>query len=124
MTVPKGRVQECPEKRGVHMGASDHTGDKKVDEGRGMAYDGIEHQRHHHENATASDTEEIPVLAVQPGSLCPHGSWGFPAERCFRGIHARHLLSPRLDLLGPALHRAAWVPQDKPTADYPGLQRI
>ena len=36
-----------------------------------MAHDGIEHQRHHHKDTTASNTEEIPALAVQPGP-CAH----------------------------------------------------
>src|ERR1051326_1076727 len=109
MPLPERRVQEGPGKGSVHMGATDNTGNKKVDKSRGMAHHGIEHQRHHHENTTASDIEEIPALAMQPESLRPYGSWCFLAKRCFRGIHARHLLSLRLDLLLAALHRTAWV---------------
>src|SRR2546425_11682921 len=85
MTVPKGRVQECPEKSGVHMGAADNTGNKKVDKGRGMAQDGIEPQRHHPENATASDTEEIPAVIQRRSQrwLCSQSSCAHMAPGAF-----------------------------------------
>src|SRR5713101_2257478 len=113
MTLPKGGVQQGPEKGGIHVGTADNTSNKKIDEERRIANDFIEHQRQHHQDATPSDIEEIPTLAVQPEPMPPCDSWCFPAQRGFRYIHAGPLLCTRLALLLSSPYSAAQVSKGK-----------
>src|SRR5712691_760118 len=113
MTLPKGRVQEGPKKGSIHVGTTDHASNKKIDKECGMANDCIEHQRQHHQDATARDIEEIPLFAVQPEPMLSTISWGFSAQRCCRCIHAEHLLGTRLGWLLPALYTQEQVSRGK-----------